>query len=596
MDCCHLMDKRLLLKQILYSVNHLSIPEAFKSGYPRCLHVYLTHELVSHYIGWLAVWVIYNSGSAESRIVLPFLFQLDLNGKFSQIVPCFEHDVSLVVNLLIAYYQAFKSIRFSVKMLLIKLAREASDGERIRNVLYQRQAFLDAAVEISKKHKLDILNFMNLTFTMDAKSQFETSEIGHFSNSLLLVREYMSKLDVRSVSLCLLIRTYILLIAVWKFQLSDEETKSCLQLDEFVRGHDSAKLYTCLLMLIADRSHYEVVEEVKAKLQNILCTKYSDFCHILGVYFLTDQSKEVIKLFGSALRIQYSLQPMTYKAFATFFKDIFSDERIATTAVALAERNADSPEELEDISIELTYKLITLGTFRETNVDVKPAIIAIIKNTKMRHKLLPDLLTSYCQSRIEGGNNELPIDSGYIESVFQTCGIDEKLSEKLLLCFCIFFHYQCWIKSKDPEAATYDAVFLDSYTLRPIIDHAQENITSSLIYSKFIEMVSEQYPEYFEPNFYLLSHSFSQPLDLLHPGVYSMIDSQIIGPVDSDTFLATCMHPESGVLRTLFLNFATEQSNVLKILKAVLRQPSEVLILIIDPLLLFLTVLLVSPR
>ncbi|KAI8927826.1 integrator complex subunit 2-domain-containing protein [Entophlyctis helioformis] len=428
------------------------------------------------------------------------------------LVQVMDGDFGEILHALVKLNRLDPSAREAAIETLRKMVRDSGDAQRMCLALQQEQAYLELALQLVCSYNLDMVSFLNTIADESAgwiksDAAFCQSSIGQARAMLAAVINAAAVQGSMSANAALVFRAYASLAVLWGVQFDAVELYRYLAMSSLIQGHHATQIFTSFIVLVADQVFATCQEEAKVALRNVLQSDFSEYPHVLGVYFLTDQPKEIQKLLFSTLRMPCQIRHECYQVLRKFFsQEVYTNKRLAETALALASKPSDILEEAEDLSISLMFHLLKAGIFKESGIDIQPAMYAIIRNSKRQHDQLPGLLRLYAKSSFEpsGPFSKLPIEPSHILHVLESSIGD--YSEAALLCFCVLFHRRQFFERTGAAASTYDDEFVDSLCLRPVIDFAEQHIGDSKLYPQLC-------PEYFEPSVFLDTFEYATPFD-----------------------------------------------------------------------------------
>eukprot|EP00842_Homolaphlyctis_polyrhiza_P002652 jgi/Hompol1/3388/HPOL_003237-RA len=461
----------------------------------------------------------------------------------------------------------------------------ALDGD-----IEMEQFLLDVALNVMTANQGDIITFLNTV--ADETGRWIRAEIKYCEQALS--RSSPSSASPFTRNKALILRAFISFVTLWGVALDPVELRLCFDLGLQIKNQQATKMLSCLLLLIAHQAMLTSKTEFKEVLQFVLNSNHSDFLLVAGIYFFIEQAKEVQKLLTSTVKMPCSIGVDNYVVIARLFRDeIFTQQKLAETAIALASKLGESHENL---SISLTFHLLKARIFHNTGIDIQPSIVFMIHNYKRLSEdssmdQLPSLLKLYCESCFEpsGTFGKLPIDPLFVQSCLK--GDKASLPQQALVCFCVFYHRRIWSEKPITSAETYPDDFVDNLLLRPVLEFAEKNVTASSIYPQLVALIFDQCPEYYDPQIFISTQEFAQPLDPVDCKLHSMIVSRF-GTATFETFDHVVLNPDIQLLRQIVLHVETEQENAVKILKVMMSKPELRLLGVLDIVLELLPALL----
>ncbi|KAH6569461.1 hypothetical protein BASA62_004832 [Batrachochytrium salamandrivorans] len=547
---------------------------------------------------WIFQWAIQSRKIDIMRLV-PLLLAPEYISLVAPISDAVDGDFDKLVYAISSYESNNSWLRPSVIDCISKLVTQKGDAERICLLLQRRQSYLDAALGLALDHKLDLITHLNLIAEYPTWIKSDAKHtIPALNNIRMSLIDTMQSSETREnwamKNSSLILRAYSSIVALWGMPLDISEIRICFSIGRKPKGSSTTQLFTSLLILLADQGFATFKDEFKEAFRDILDCKYSEFPRIIGVYFFTDQPLELKKLLEVALGMPCPIRNESYTLLQKFFlEEVFTDKKLAETALVLTNRPADVFMGAEDLSISLTYHMLKAKIFHNTATNIQPAIYSLIHQAtdNINQSLLPSLLRLYCDSSFDssGPFSKLPIETSHVVHALQNTL--STIAEQGLLCFCVFYHRQQWQTMTSENATTYSDEFLDSLHLRPVLDYAEEHTNDSPLYAQLVALIFTQCPEYFDPNIYLDTQKYATPFDLVDWSVHAQIQSSC-GNITPETFDKLILNPDGYLLRRIIEKAEGQEENVIKILKALYRKPARAVFCLLDTLLLLLLHLL----
>ncbi|KAK5672104.1 Integrator complex subunit 2 [Batrachochytrium dendrobatidis] len=388
----------------------------------------------------------------------------------------------------------------------------------------------------------------------------------------------------------LILRAYCTIEAAWGIQLDISEIECCLSIGQKSSGFSVNQFFTTFLILVADQAFILCKDKFKNALHTILKSDHSEFSHIIGVYFYTDQPAEIKKLLAGTLGMPCPIRNESYSLLCKFFlEEVFTKQKLAETALALVNKKTNVVIGIEDLSISLTYNMLKAKIFHSTGTNLQRAIYLLIHQAQdgTQGPLLPSLLKLYCESSFDstGPFSKLPIETSHILHTLNSTG--SHVAEQSLLCFCIFYHRHQWYSKEMDSFNTYTDEFVDNLHLRPILDFAEEHVNASPLYAQLVALIFAQCPEYYDPTIYLDTQIYATPFDLIDSSIHAQIQSPL-GNVTYETFDKLILVPDGFLLRSIITDVSKQEENVIKILKMLYRKHARQVFPLFDTLLLLL--------
>ncbi|EGF82973.1 hypothetical protein BATDEDRAFT_84503 [Batrachochytrium dendrobatidis JAM81] len=417
------------------------------------------------------------------------------------------------------------------------------------------------------------------------------SLVSSVSNAIDGNFEQLPKLQESAITnSALILRAYCTIEAAWGIQLDISEIECCLSIGQKSSGFSVNQFFTTFLILVADQAFILCKDKFKNALHTILKSDHSEFSHIIGVYFYTDQPAEIKKLLAGTLGMPCPIRNESYSLLCKFFlEEVFTKQKLAETALALVNKKTNVVIGIEDLSISLTYNMLKAKIFHSTGTNLQRAIYLLIHQAQdgTQGSLLPSLLKLYCESSFDstGPFSKLPIETSHILHTLNSTS--SHVAEQSLLCFCIFYHRHQWYSKEMDSFNTYTDEFVDNLHLRPILDFAEEHVNASPLYAQLVALIFAQCPEYYDPTIYLDTQIYATPFDLIDSSIHAQIQSPL-GNVTYETFDKLILVPDGFLLRSIITDVSKQEENVIKILKMLYRKHARQVFPLFDTLLLLL--------
>ncbi|KAL5031958.1 hypothetical protein BDV3_000230 [Batrachochytrium dendrobatidis] len=544
------------------------------------------------YIVWLFVWAI-QSLNQDIQILVPLMLAPEHLSLVSSVSNAIDGNFEQLIHAIILCEIQNNWLRPYVIIYIANLAVKKGDAQRICTVLERKQMYLDTVLRLIHDHGLDLITHLNLVSQYPAWIKNDARYSVSLLNKLrtLFLNGLLPKLQESAITnSALILRAYCTIEAAWGIQLDISEIECCLSIGQKSSGFSVNQFFTTFLILVADQAFILCKDKFKNALHTILKSDHSEFSHIIGVYFYTDQPAEIKKLLAGTLGMPCPIRNESYSLLCKFFlEEVFTKQKLAETALALVNKKTNVVIGIEDLSISLTYNMLKAKIFHSTGTNLQRAIYLLIHQAQdgTQGSLLPSLLKLYCESSFDstGPFSKLPIETSHILHTLNSTS--SHVAEQSLLCFCIFYHRHQWYSKEMDSFNTYTDEFVDNLHLRPILDFAEEHVNASPLYAQLVALIFAQCPEYYDPTIYLDTQIYATPFDLIDSSIHAQIQSPL-GNVTYETFDKLILVPDGFLLRSIITDVSKQEENVIKILKMLYRKHARQVFPLFDTLLLLL--------